>query len=168
MVLVGLHRALLVGQPLSPDLPRSIALDADHNALAAARGKELRASRSDLVGQPSVGDSRVPRRRQGSALIGARRKLGTLKELAAHVPHNQPGRGVNRRERVGCRASRVMAVAHAVSIASRFHPVHAVPAVSPDWIAFLGDYERESVVAVTATCTTLRAWMRGRSDKRRS
>ena len=97
--------------------PPRIAFDPNHDALPDALGEEKRALLPDLISLPALRDPSRSSRSQYGALIGARRQLGALEELAAHVPYDEPGRDVNRLKRVGCRASRVVAVAHIARIA---------------------------------------------------
>lgn len=110
----------------SESLTRRLALDAHGHALAGARGKEVRASRPDLVSLPALGDSRLSCCGQDGALIGARRQLGELKKLAAHVSHDKPCRHVDWGERIRCRASSVVTVPHTARIATSPRSVHPV------------------------------------------
>jgi hypothetical protein len=94
------------------NLALRVALDSNHDTFARSRGEEKRASRPDFIRPPAVGNPRLSRTHQDRTPICARRQLGELEELAAGVPHHEPRRRVDRRERIGCRATRVVAVAH--------------------------------------------------------
>ena len=98
------------------NLPPWLALDRYHDALAGPRREEERALRPNVIGLPAIGDPRRSGRHQDLALIDERRQLGELEQLAAHVPNDEPRRGVDRRERIRCRASRVMGVAHGAMV----------------------------------------------------
>lgn len=86
----------------SVNLARRLALDTHHNAFARARGEENRALRSDLGDPPALGNACIPRRYQDRTLIGTRRQLSELKELATHVPHDEPRRRIDRGKRIRC------------------------------------------------------------------
>lgn len=103
--------------PSSADHARRIALDPYHDALARTPREELRTARPDLISLPAVCDPRLSRSDQGGSLVRVRRQLGELEQLAIHVPNGKPCRRIDGREWIGCRASRVMAVAHGARIA---------------------------------------------------